>query len=145
MPLTHLVATRLGKKLTDVRKDGSLWWLRPDGKTQVTVEYKQKADGSVEPLKVHTVVISTQHAAPGVAKRSEECAGYDGKEMIAPSMEQMNSLIVEHVVKKTLEDKGFTIKKEGELDGPTIGDKKCAVFRDEWYEFTERLQAEWSC
>ena len=57
MPLTHLVATRLGKKLTDVRKDGSLWWLRPDGKTQVTVEYKQNSDGSVEPLKVHTVVI----------------------------------------------------------------------------------------
>merc|ERR1711981_1396123 len=76
----------------------------------VTVEYKQKADGSVEPLKVHTVVISTQHAAPGVAKRSEECAGYDGKEMIAPSMEQMNSLIVEHVVKKTLEE---TILKNG--------------------------------
>merc|ERR1719409_1998266 len=102
MPLTHLVATRLGKKLTDVRKDGSLWWLRPDGKTQVTVEYKQKADGSVEPLKMHTVVISTQHAAPGVAKRSEECAGYEGAEMIAPSMEEMNKLIVEHVVKACL-------------------------------------------
>merc|ERR1712118_503951 len=110
MPLTILIATRLGKKLTDVRKDGSLWWLRPDGKTQVTVEYKQKADGSVEPLKVHTVVISTQHAAPGVAKRSEECAGYDGKEMIAPSMEEMNKQIVEHVVKKTLEE---TILKNG--------------------------------
>merc|ERR1711862_864321 len=41
MPLTILIATRLGKKLTDVRKDGSLWWLRPDGKTQVTIEYKQ--------------------------------------------------------------------------------------------------------
>merc|ERR550514_351490 len=80
----------------DVRKDGSLWWLRPDGKTQVTVEYKQKADGSVEPQKMHTVVISTQHAAPGVAKRSEECAGYEGAEMIAPSMEEMNKLIVEH-------------------------------------------------
>merc|ERR1711886_11616 len=104
MPLTILVATRLGKKLTDVRKDGSLWWLRPDGKTQVTVEYKQKADGSVEPLKVHTVVISTQHAAPGVAKRSEECAVYDGKEMIAPSMEEMNKQIVEHVVKRTLSE-----------------------------------------
>merc|ERR1719240_1840314 len=102
MPLTHLVATRLGKKLMDVRKDGSLWWLRPDGKTQVTVEYMQKSDGSVEPLKVHTVVISTQHAAPGTAKRSEECSGYTGPEMIAPSMEQMNNLIVEHVVKKTL-------------------------------------------
>merc|ERR1719380_49337 len=87
MPLTHLVATRLGKKLTDVRKDGSLWWLRPDGKTQVTVEYKQNSDGSVEPLKVHTVVISTQHAAPGIAKRSEECPGYAGKEMIAPSVQ----------------------------------------------------------
>merc|ERR1712182_84719 len=83
---------------------GSLWWLRPDGKTQVTVEYKQKSDGSVEPLKVHTVVISTQHAAPGVAKRSEECSGYSGSEMIAPSMEQMNKLIVEHVVKKTLQE-----------------------------------------
>jgi S-adenosylmethionine synthetase len=35
MPLTHLMATQLGKTLTDVRKDGSLWWLRPDGKTQV--------------------------------------------------------------------------------------------------------------
>ena len=42
MPLTHLVSTRLGKKLTDVRKDGSLWWLRPDGKTQVTVEYTER-------------------------------------------------------------------------------------------------------
>jgi len=104
MPLTHLVATRLGKKLTDVRKDGSLWWLRPDGKTQVTVEYKQNSDGSVEPLKVHTVVISTQHAAPGIAKRTEECPDYNGKEMTAPSMEEMNKLIVEHVVKKTLSE-----------------------------------------
>merc|ERR1712178_605620 len=86
MPLSHLIATRLGKKLTDVRKDGSLWWLRPDGKTQVTVEYKQLADGSVEPLKIHTVVISTQHAEPGKAKRSKESDGeYKGEEMLAPT------------------------------------------------------------
>merc|ERR1719191_962299 len=104
MPLTHLVATRLGKKLTDVRKDGSLWWLRPDGKTQVTVEYIQRADGSVEPQKVHTVVISTQHAEPLKAKRTEECAGYKGEEMTAPSMEEMNKQLVEHVVKKTLSE-----------------------------------------
>merc|ERR1712178_55261 len=70
MPLTHSMATRLGKKLTDVRKNGKCWWLRPDGKTQVTIEYKQKADGSVEPLKIHTVVISTQHAEPSKAVRS---------------------------------------------------------------------------
>merc|ERR1712167_95632 len=98
MPLTHLVATRLGKKLTDVRKDGSLWWLRPDGKTQVTVEYKQKADGSVEPQKMHTVVISTQHAAPGKAVRSKECEGYSGPEMTAPSMEMMNKHIEKDVI-----------------------------------------------
>merc|ERR1711957_675383 len=104
MPLTHSMATRLGKTLTDVRKSGELWWLRPDGKTQVTIEYRQKADGSVEPQKIHTVVISTQHAEPLKAKRSKECAGYTGPDMTAPSMEEMNKLIVEEVVKKTLEE-----------------------------------------
>merc|ERR1711988_528102 len=104
MPLTHSVATRLGKTLTDVRKNGDLWWLRPDGKTQVTIEYLQKADGSVEPRKIHTVVISTQHAEPSKAVRSKECAGYSGAEMTAPSMEEMNKLIVEKVVKETLKE-----------------------------------------
>merc|ERR1719321_345736 len=111
MPLTHLIATRLGKKLTDVRKNGQLWWLRPDGKTQVTVEYKQNADGSVEPLKVHTVVISTQHAEPGKAKRSTETRG-DGPpakkakvaDEVAPSMAQMNKLIVSEVIEATLKE-----------------------------------------
>merc|ERR1712023_134983 len=104
MPLTHLVATRLGKKLTDVRKSGKLWWLRPDGKTQVTIEYLQKADGSVEPLKMHTVVISTQHAEPSQAVRSKECEGYTGPDMTAPSMDEMNKLIEEKVVRRTLEE-----------------------------------------
>merc|ERR1711988_1103905 len=104
MPLTILIATRLGKKLTDVRKDGSLWWLRPDGKTQVTIEYKQNDDGSVEPLKIHTVVISTQHAEPSKAKRSKECEGYKGPEMTAPTMEMMNKHIEKHVIQATLEE-----------------------------------------
>merc|ERR1712194_9575 len=109
MPLTHMMATQLGKKLTDVRKDGSLWWLRPDGKTQVTIEYKQHTDGSVTPIKIHTVVISTQHAEPSKAKRTEEQSGkdnrgkYEGEEMIAPSMAEMNELIHENVIKATLE------------------------------------------
>eukprot|EP00968_Pinguiococcus_pyrenoidosus_P020487 scaffold2420_cov259-Pinguiococcus_pyrenoidosus.AAC.2 len=60
MPLTHELATRLGKKLTEVRKDKTLPWVRPDGKTQVTVEYKD-IDGVPQPQRVHTVVISTQH------------------------------------------------------------------------------------
>merc|ERR1719222_1445521 len=104
MPLTHSMATRLGKTLTDVRKSGELWWLRPDGKTQVTIEYKQKPDGSVEPQKFHTIVISTQHAEPLKATRRNEVAGYTGPDATAPSMEEMNKLIVEEVVKKTLQE-----------------------------------------
>jgi len=119
MPLTHLVATRLGKKLTDVRKNGKLWWLRPDGKTQVTIEYLQKADGSVEPQKMHTVVISTQHAEPSKAVRSKECAGYTGPEMTAPDMKEMNRLIVEEVVKETLKE---TILKNGQTALTLYGD-----------------------
>merc|ERR1711915_669188 len=87
-----------------VRKSGLLWWLRPDGKTQVTIEYKQNADGSVEPLKFHTVVISTQHAEPLKATRRKEVAGYTGPDATAPSMEEMNKLIVEEVIRKTLQE-----------------------------------------
>jgi S-adenosylmethionine synthetase len=104
MPLTHSMATRLGKKLTDVRKSGDLWWLRPDGKTQVTIEYLQREDGSVEPQKIHTVVISTQHAEPSKATRCKEVAGYTGPDATAPSMTEMNKLIEEKVIKKTLEE-----------------------------------------
>ncbi|KAL0249111.1 hypothetical protein GEMRC1_004345 [Eukaryota sp. GEM-RC1] len=60
MPLSHLLATRLSRRLADVRKKGILPWLRPDGKTQVTVEYKIE-DGGYVPIRVHTIVISTQH------------------------------------------------------------------------------------
>jgi len=104
MPLTILMATRLGKKLTDVRKSGHLWWLRPDGKTQVTIEYMQNADGSVEPLKIHTVVISSQHAEPLKATKCKEMEGYTGADATAPSMEEMNKLITKEVVEKTLEE-----------------------------------------
>ncbi len=56
MPLAISLAHGLSKRLSSVRKDGTLSYLRPDGKTQVTVEY----DGDV-PLRVDTVVVSTQH------------------------------------------------------------------------------------
>jgi S-adenosylmethionine synthetase len=110
MPLTILMATKLGKKLTDVRKDGTLWWLRPDGKTQVTIKYKEHKDGSVEPLSIHTVVISTQHAEPSKAKRTEEQSGDDfrGKftsaEQVAPTMVEMNELIHDKVIVATLKE-----------------------------------------
>jgi|UniRef100_A0A7S4FZ83 S-adenosylmethionine synthetase len=106
MPLTHYLATKLGKTLTDVRKNGKLWWLRPDGKTQVTIKYKQHADGSVEPLMIHTVLISTQHAEPLKRTKGAEIAGYKGADAgeVAPSMEDMNKQILEQVIKATLRD-----------------------------------------
>jgi len=119
MPLTHSVATKLGKVLTDVRKSGKLWWLRPDGKTQVTIEYREKVDGSVEPQRIHTVVISTQHAEPSKATRCKEVAGYSGPDETAPSMEDMNKAIVEDVVKETL--RGIKLKN-GETALTLYGD-----------------------
>merc|ERR1711862_658783 len=79
MPLTHDLATNIGSKLTEVRKNGTLDWVRPDGKTQVTCEYKLE-NGVPVPKRVHTIVISTQHA--------EEV-----------SNEQIHSDLMEHVIK----------------------------------------------
>ena len=69
MPLPIVLAHRLTRRLAEVRKDGTLPYLRPDGKAQVTVRYQRGADGGLEPLAVERVLISTQHA-PGLdAKR----------------------------------------------------------------------------
>jgi S-adenosylmethionine synthetase len=56
MPLPISLAHKLAKRLTDVRKSGELSYLRPDGKTQVTVEYEDD-----KPVKVDTIVVSSQH------------------------------------------------------------------------------------
>jgi len=61
MPLTHSLATALVRKLSEVRNNGVMPNLRPDAKTQVTIEYEKQPNGGVKPLRVHTIVISTQH------------------------------------------------------------------------------------
>ena len=60
-PFSHLMALRLSQKLTEVRKKGIINYLRPDGKTQITVEYKEDKNGKMTPVRVDTVLISTQH------------------------------------------------------------------------------------
>jgi S-adenosylmethionine synthetase len=86
MPLSHSLATKLGWQLTKLRKDGTLKWLRPDGKTQVTVEYRHGEMGQMVPVRVHTVLISTQHS-PDV------------------SNEELRKGILEHIIKKVVPSK----------------------------------------
>lgn len=79
MPLPIQLAHNLAKRLTAVRKNGTLSYLRPDGKTQVTVEY----DGD-KPVRVDTIVISTQHD-PDVSQ--ETIAADLKREVIAPTVD----------------------------------------------------------
>jgi S-adenosylmethionine synthetase len=67
MPLSISLAHKLSKQLTDVRKNGQLNYLRPDGKTQVTVEYIGD-----KPIRVDTIVISTQHSPEVVLSYNSE-------------------------------------------------------------------------
>ena len=94
-----MMRTELGQG-DEVAKPKALWrhlqqeqvsrTLRVNGKTRVTIEYRQKVDGSVEPLKFHATVTSTLHAEPPKATRCKEVAGYTGSDSAAPSMEGMN-------------------------------------------------------
>lgn len=60
MPLTVVLSHGLNKRLAECRRDGTMAWVRPDSKTQVTVEYKFEG-GAAVPLRVHTIVVSVQH------------------------------------------------------------------------------------
>lgn len=79
MPLTVILAHKLNAKMAELRRNGVLWWARPDSKTQVTCEYRMQK-GACVPMRVHTIVISVQH--------SEDV-----------SIEQLRSDLMEHVVK----------------------------------------------
>jgi S-adenosylmethionine synthetase len=78
MPMPIYLAHKLTRRLAEVRKDGTLGWLRPDGKSQVTVEYNFG-----KPVRVDTAVISTQHA-PEI------------------SQEDIRAAVIEHVIKPVI-------------------------------------------
>ena len=68
MPLPISLAQKMAQKLTSVRKEGLVDYLRPDGKTQVTVEY----DDDNNPVRIDTVVLSTQHSAEATLEQIRE-------------------------------------------------------------------------
>lgn len=68
MPLAIYLSHQLAKRLSDVRKDGALNYLRPDGKVQVTVEY----DENDNPVRIDTIVVSTQHAEDVTLEQIQE-------------------------------------------------------------------------
>jgi S-adenosylmethionine synthetase len=85
MPLPIELAHRLSRRLTEVRKNGTLPYLRPDGKTQVTIEYR----GS-RPVRLDTVVVSSQHA-PDI----------DPDSLLTPDIQEH---VIEHVLTRLAED-----------------------------------------
>jgi len=85
LPLTIQLAHKLNSAMTDARNDGSLEWLRPDTKTQVTVEYEHDG-GAVVPKRVDTVVVSAQHS-PDI------------------TTEQLRKEIKEKIIKKVIPEK----------------------------------------
>jgi S-adenosylmethionine synthetase len=96
MPLPIALAHRLARRLTAVRKDGTVPYLRPDGKTQVTIEY----DG-FKPVRLHTVVVSSQHA-PDISLES----------LLAPDVQ-------EHVIAPELDALGLDTEGYRLLVNPT--------------------------
>ncbi|WP_432072103.1 methionine adenosyltransferase [Streptomyces wuyuanensis] len=93
MPLPIEVAHRLARRLTEVRKDGTIPYLRPDGKTQVTIEY----DGET-PVRLDTVVVSSQHAS-----------GIDLDALLTPDIRRH---VVEYALAGLVED-GIKLDTEG--------------------------------
>jgi len=96
MPLPIALAHRLARRLTAVRKDGTIPYLRPDGKTQVTIEY----EGS-RPVRLNTVVVSSQHA-PDISLES----------LLSPDVR-------EHVIEPELEGLGLDTDGYRLLVNPT--------------------------
>lgn len=108
MPLTHMYAQKLAKRLQECREQGVIPWLRPDGKTQVTIQYKTNEDGMIEPVRIHTILLSVQHN-PNISNKQIE--------------ESVKEHVVNHVIDSKYLDEStiYYINPSGQfiIGGPT--------------------------
>jgi S-adenosylmethionine synthetase len=100
LPLTLQLAHKLNGAMSAARRDGSIPWLRPDTKTQVTVEYKHD-NGAVVPLRVHTVVISAQHSEAVTTEELREVLKEKIIKKVVPA-QYLNDETIYHVRKLNL-------------------------------------------
>jgi S-adenosylmethionine synthetase len=101
MPLPIQIAHRLTERLTELRKDGTLPWLRPDGKSQVSVNYE---DG--KPVSVEKVVIATQH--------DDMLAVYGTEEK---ELEFVKSEVIDHIIKPVLDSFDYPYSEDYIVNG----------------------------
>ncbi len=98
MPLPIMLAHRLARRLAEVRKADVLPYLRPDGKTQVTVRYETDASGRQRPVEIERVLVSTQHRD-----------GLDPETLLKPDL-------IEHVIEPILPKDLYDQKRLGDRD-----------------------------
>ena len=101
MPLPIQISHRLTERLTQLRKDGTLPWLRPDGKSQVSVRYDDK-----QPVSVDKTVIATQH--------DDMLSEYGNEE---GELEFVRSNVIEHVIRPVLDSYGYAYEDNFIVNG----------------------------
>ena len=101
MPLPIQISHRLTERLTQLRKDGTLPWLRPDGKSQVSVRYDDK-----QPVSVDKTVIATQH--------DDMLSQYGNEE---GELEFVRSNVIEHVIRPVLDSYGYAYEDNFIVNG----------------------------
>jgi S-adenosylmethionine synthetase len=106
MPLSHSLSCKLVQRLEECRRNGTVEWIKPDGKVQVTVEYRK--DGvNIVPVRVKTVLISTQHS-PNIEHSKIE-------------QDVIKNIIEHSIPKEFLKDTNYVINPSGSfvIGGPT--------------------------
>jgi S-adenosylmethionine synthetase len=101
-PYSHVLANQICEQMAVLRKNGQIPWLLPDCKSQVIMEYQKCSDGQIKPIRVYSILISTQHTSN-------------------VTNQEIHKTLEEHVIKKVvpkkiLKDTKFIINPSGKFD-----------------------------